>query len=112
MLDSTSGLPFVVATTTAPKILGIFKISGPPSTCLAVKVLTRPVDNEILITYPKPLVSLLTIMTRYSYRIHAMCEGIAMHTFEWKLFLCIYIKISFTMDCLGTRFGYFTKLII
>ena len=37
MLDSTNGSPFVVAATTPHKILGIFKISGPPPR-LAVKV--------------------------------------------------------------------------
>ena len=53
ILDSTSGSPFVVATTTPPKILDIFKISGSPSARLGAKVshLTysqrHPVDLSI-----------------------------------------------------------------
>ena len=45
ILDSTSGSPFVVAATTPPKILGIFKISGSPSARLGVKVFHPPYNH-------------------------------------------------------------------
>ena len=73
MLNSTSGLPFVVAATTPPKILGIFKISGPPLLAWSLKSFTRPTVSDIPTTYPQPLMRFLTIMIRGCCCNHAMC---------------------------------------